>query len=144
MPELNTFEDRERIIEDQTVDTNLNLIGDTEFALHHRVSHVVMCIATSGGSVVNFGEFVIEGKMVQDGGSWVRMQDTFTANSTNAFLNLVTVKLDKMAHGTSGLAIITTAGLYGIRFLSAQAMVTASPVTRRLEIGGQPLAAVWR
>lgn len=126
--------DKNAVISDTTVDEALNVIGGEQFILGGDVDQVAMCIATSGGTAIALDQFVIEGQ-VTGGGAWTLLKDTFTAGAVDAFMVLVTVKLDTLAHGTSGFAYIHTGGLWAIRFKSAQAGVTAVAVTRTLEIG---------
>lgn len=133
--EIDIHEKRAIVLTDETTDEALNIIGGAEFALKHRCSGFGIRIGTSGGSPVGFDQFEVQ-ILVCPGDSWFTIADSFgTPADENNIMIFSKVMLHSLNHGESGGAFFTNIpAIYGVRFLSAQRLLTALPVTRKLEL----------
>lgn len=138
MADVNIVELGSTVVTDTTVSEVINVIGLTHFILNPRVHRLFGRIATAGGSVIAFDQLDIQ-VMVSKGGTWKTIISDFTAGAGGFKLFNVPSSLQTLAHGADGLFILNTSGAHAIRFRSAQAGVTASPVTRTLEVAVQRL-----
>lgn len=117
---------------DTTDDEVLNTIVGSFKTLGQKRVHI--SIGTSGGSVIAFDQFALQGRIRVGQGSWLSLQAAWGASEEDAKLILSPVVLETLAHGASSFAVVDIEGFEEIRCQSAQVGVTASAVTRALTI----------
>lgn len=142
MPDINLAESRRTHIDSDTTDDEvLNVIGLNHYLLKNRIGKVTVRIATSGGSVIAFDQFVVSMMFVEDG-AWEEVAIAFgtPASHVNGVVIFTPDDLASLAHGASGVLIIDASAVWAVRFLSAQAGVTAAVVTRTIHVGVRPVA----
>lgn len=140
MADYNLLEKRSTNVSDTTDSEVINVINNDSFLCKHRVGQVWVNVDLSGGSVIAFDQFDIQGLFTVNG-TWITLAAAFGTPATheNAFILLSPDALDALAHGASGIVMFDASGLWAFRLRSAQAGVTAAAVTRAIEVGGQPL-----
>ncbi len=120
----------------ETADTDdsevLNQIGDSLQSVGKR--RALLTIGTSGGSVIAFDQFTIEGRIEAGSGDWITIQAAWGTGEEDNILLLSPVVLETLAHGASSWALLDIGGFAELRCQAAQAGVTASAVTRTLKI----------
>ena len=120
---------------DTTVDPDsqvLNAIGDSLQTVGKR--RALLTIGTSGGSVIAFDQFTIEGRIVAGSGDWLTIQAAWGTTEEDNILLLSPTALEDLAHGASSWALLDIGGFAEIRCQSAQVGATAAAVTRTLKI----------
>ncbi len=93
---------------------------------------VLIDIGISGGSVIAFDAFALQGRVRLGTGSWLSIQAAWGTTEEGGLVLLSPVALESLAHGASSFAVVDIEGFEEIRVQSAQAGVTASAVTRTL------------
>lgn len=118
---------------DDTTDNEvLNQIGDSVQTVGKR--RTLLTIGLSGGSVIAFDQFTIEGRIEAGTGDWLTIQAAWGTGEEDNILLLSPTNLAVLAHGASSWALLDIGGFAEIRCQSAQAGVTGSAVTRTLKI----------
>lgn len=128
----NPSEENSVTFSDTTDDEVLNTIGGSFNVLGKK--RVLISIGISGGSVIAFDQFALQGRVELGVGSWLAIQAAWGTTEEDAKLVLSPVVLETLAHGASSFALVHIEGFEEIRCQSAQAGVTASAVTRALTI----------
>lgn len=114
--------------------TTLETIGDSVKTRGREKGTVK--IGLSGGSVIAIDQFELQGRVVEGSGTWMTFASTWgTANENRVKLNSPT-DLAATPHGSANAraALVDFSGWAEVRAQAAQAAVTASAVTRTLEI----------
>lgn len=140
MADIELLELENTTITDTTSSESINVINSDNVILEGKIGQCAVGVGLSGGSVIAFDQFDIQG-LFTTGGTWVTLRSAFVANASDEFIPIVTAILNTLAHGANAAFIVNTKGLFAIRFRSAQAGVTASPVTRLIEICGRSEAS---
>lgn len=120
---------------DTTVDPDsqvLNAIGDSLKTSNKR--RALLTIGTSGGSVIAFDQFTIEGRIEEGSGDWLTIQAAWGTGEEDNILLLSPTDLATLAHGDTEWALLDIGGFAEIRCQSAQVGATAAAVTRTLKI----------
>lgn len=122
------------IITDTTLNTVLNIIGDTHFILAGSVKRINFLIGITGGSSVDLSGFTVEAQLVKDG-RWIEMENTWGATTDeDNFLLHSEDDLEALVHDTHGVAMLDVLGIWAIRFKSKMASLPGEAVTRTLEV----------
>lgn len=98
------------------------------------VKRVHIAIGISGGTVIAFDQFALQGRIRVGQGSWLSIQTAWGTTEEDTLILRSPVALETLAHGASSFAIVDIEGFEEIRVQSAQAASTASAVTRALTI----------
>lgn len=116
---------------DTSDDVTLTQIGDSMRTKGRRF--MVLEIGTSGGSDIDFDQFEVHARIKQGTGKWHVLVDAWQGGNLSEVLLFSTADLKVLARGETEAAILAVGGWEEVRALSAQAGVTASPVTRNLK-----------
>ena len=127
-------------VTDTTTAVGLTLIGPADFELRGLAERTWFCLKIRGGPAVDLSEFVAEGQLI-DGGEWVTLQSTWGATGDeDSFVLHSTGDLENLGHDTSGVAALSTYGLWGLRFKRAFATAPSEAVTTTLVVYSQRMA----
>lgn len=133
MADINLLEQRSAIITDTTVDEAINVVNSAHLLLKHRVSRLGIRVGLAGGSIIAFDQLDIQG-LFDPNGTWHTLAAAFGV-AENGFTVFTPDVLETLAHGANGVVVVDASSLWAARVRTAQAGVTASPVTRTLDVG---------